>query len=203
MNVFVYGSKQDVSAVSLLMGDVATIFTASEMCPSAHALRYSFTKGITPRMRNQIAAMECHTLVVCRKPRYWFSIVRAFKARGRRLFWFNGVSIREIEPVFDGKSKYASASPASAIPEWELWAEQAAAKQEAYDAYKPYPWKAISEWHASVHPGCPKWHRWEQMRYEIRAELDEQVPLRPWNYVMDADDLACSEDDVLHPSHQR
>lgn len=198
MNLFIYGDKKDVALVSAMLDDDVAVFTAAELCPSDHALSYSFTKKYSPRMRNTLAAQYCHAVVICRRQEYWHAVVNAFKARGRRTLWFNGLTLVEVAPIFDGKSKYASPSPEAATPEWELWAEQVKAKRDLADQFRPFDYGYLGGLIWSYMSGCARCTALLSMF--CREEVDAIPPCRNWSER--CDDLDCSEEDVLHPSHQ-
>ena len=166
------------------------------------------------RRRNVVAAMECTALVVIGRPKFSTAIARVFKLRGRRVFWWHNRKLTEVDtPEVVSRGLHAMCGAGQGTPEWELWAEQAKAKQEKADAYTPFDYNALREtvrsrmrpthW-ATITPSL-YWQarrnfRWAMFSISCREEVDALIPQRNWNER--CDDLDCSEDDVLHPSHQ-
>jgi hypothetical protein len=186
-----------------------------------------------PRRRNVIAAADCNALVVIDKPKYTTAIVRTFRARGRRIFWYSTKARRMIEVdtnrPLTNKATSADAEWLDAITrqiglvtpveeakmEPELWNEARHMQAAKMDEYKPFDYATLRDMIRGTMRPCavfpingPLWYqamrnfRWALYAVACREEADNTVPERPWNTHMDEEDLACSEEDALHPSHR-
>ena len=82
--------------------------------------------------RNAAAALLCCALVVCKGARYTQTIVRAFRHRGRTIYYWDGVRLFNVD-MMDRRDK-GGFTTASAQREEDLWAEQLAQKRADMDA---------------------------------------------------------------------
>jgi hypothetical protein len=183
------------------------VYTAAELAPSKHALSYSFTKGIKPRARNQVAAMLCKAVVICGRTKYFHSVVHEFRARGRRVFWFNKNQIREIE-VSDviSRSLHTLHGDGEGTPEWDLWAQQLREKRDKMDEIFTGEVGHVTKCNACSICGFRKTceSRMPEIKRFIKRDgvnprgLDG-VPTYGWSEPVN--DVDCHPDDVLHPRH--
>jgi hypothetical protein len=86
--------------------------------------------------RNQYAASICNAAVIVKKTPYYRSVVATFRSRNRRVFWWNGVTLREVEvdPLF---VKAYTSWPLEVMFEPDRWDMQRAEMQEALESLPP------------------------------------------------------------------
>lgn len=136
-----------------------------------HGLKIDWKDGKTAaRRRNYRAAMECSSLVVIGHPRYITSVVTAFRQRGRRIFWWNGKALREVD-VPDTVIENLSRLPKEAIFEPTLWTDQRVEREAKIRDY------------LDEHP-------------EKQRTLDE-IPTFGWVEVFNEDEIECSDTDIF------
>lgn len=165
-----------------------------------------------PTIRNQQAATNCRGGLVMvtnsSLPKFAYSVLKAFRNRGRRIFWFHNGRLTEVDghPASKG---YFSLPKEDAIPEPERWnAKEERPEFKAFDFERlrgmvrvfMIP-KSAEEAEIPYATACLL-AKLALDAIDRREAVEATIPARPWNYVMDADDLACSEEDALHPNNR-
>lgn len=172
--VFFYGgaSTEVLDLImSLLPFNPASWITAFEHF--GKGLKIDWDGGKTgARRRNYLAAMLCNALVIIGRPRFTASVVKAFRQRGRRIFWFNPKTSRltEVE-IGDNILMGLSALPKEATWEPTLWEEQRKVRDSAIQEY------------LDAHP--------EKQR------TADSIPTFGWMEVFNEDEIESSPDDIF------
>lgn len=86
--------------------------------------------------RNQQAAAMCHAAVIVKHTKFFRSVVAAFRAHNRRVFWWNGVKLQEVE-VNPQLVKAYTCWPMEVMFEPDRWDMQKAEMQEKLESLPP------------------------------------------------------------------
>lgn len=135
LRLFIYGHASPATlekASEKLPLTIDAVYSAHELI--GYGMGYSFTHGYTPTMRNEAASLLCNVLLIIDRPKYSVAVVRKFRARGHRVFWYRSL-IDTLTEEEVRQTTHWCYMPKAATWEPDLWAEQYAKQQEEIDAY--------------------------------------------------------------------
>lgn len=191
-SVMLYGAvppSEREKMLSLLPFVPAVVTVASEFYGATWGLKIDWSNKLNAaRRRNTFAAAECNAIVIIGRPKFATAIVRSFRHRGRRIFWYSKGQMQEVE-VSEKIARTFTREPAMTEP--EIWDEQRREKQEKMDAI------FTGEVGSVVRDKKVK----HIHRDGVTGRDANGVPTFGWTEPVN--DVDCADTDVLHPSVQR
>ena len=114
--------------------------------------------AVAARRRTLTAASTCNALIVAGKPKFYLSVVAAFRARGREIYYWNGTELIDTDQTPNrtrrivintmtapGKAWYgfSGTGEEDAEPEWLLWERQERERSKQMDAFQPFDYSGL------------------------------------------------------------